>query len=115
MAGQETVLGKHQLSEDAPTYPPADGVDIELRENVPMLDLTQLSNSSNSLLANFRGLVLFAIEAKFRNQILVGKLLTRSIRFTFLCTSRPQVSMNFVKNVDDFSQFFKKRARAKIV
>ena len=38
---------------------------------IPMLDLTQVANSSNSLLANFRGLVLFAIEAKFRNQILV--------------------------------------------
>ena len=38
------------------------------------------------LLANFRGLVLGGFEAIFRNQILVGKLLTRSIRFTFLWT-----------------------------
>ena len=34
------------------------------------------------LLADFRGLVLGCIVAKLRTQILVEKLLTRSIRFT---------------------------------
>jgi len=36
---------------------------------------------------NFEGLVLGCIEADFCNQILVGKLLTRSIRLIFFCTA----------------------------
>ena len=36
---------------------------------------------------NFQGFVLGRIEANFRNQIFVGKLLTRSIRLIFLCTA----------------------------
>jgi len=36
---------------------------------------------------NPEGLVLGCIEADFCNQILVGKLLTRSIRLIFLCTA----------------------------
>ena len=48
-----------------------------------MLHLTQLSKY---LLANFRGLILGCIEVIFPNQILVGKLLTRSVRFKFHST-----------------------------
>ena len=38
--------------------------------------------------ANFIGLVLFCIDAKFCNKIFVGKLLTRSTRFTCFCTAQ---------------------------
>ena len=38
--------------------------------------------------ANFRRLVLDRIEAKFWKEILVGKLLTRSTRFTRFCTAQ---------------------------
>ena len=48
---------------------------------------SMFSNSLTSLLANFRGLVLGGLEARFRNQVLVAKHLTRSTRFTFLCTT----------------------------
>ena len=63
------------------------------RQAFPMLDLTQLSNYLTNfkqisiLDSNFTELVLLSTKAKFRNQILVGKLLTRSIRCTFLCTA----------------------------
>ena len=41
--------------------------------------------------ANFRELVLFCIDAKFCNKIFVGKLLTRSKRFTCFCTVQTSV------------------------
>ena len=40
-------------------------------------------------LANFRGLVFDGIEAKFRNQMLVRKLLTRSIIFNHTSINIP--------------------------
>ena len=45
------------------------------------------SKLSNYRVANFRGLFLGCVDAELYEQILVEKLLTRSIRFTFLCTS----------------------------
>ena len=51
------------------------------------------------LLANFQGLVLGCIEADFRKQILVGKLLTRAIRFTILCTSPTSKLKKILTNV----------------
>ena len=48
--------------------------------------------------ANFRGLVLFCIDAKFCKKIFVGKLLTRSTRFTCFCTAQTSIfQKNFVK------------------
>ena len=38
--------------------------------------------------ANFTGLVLFCIDAKFCKKIFVGKLLTRYTRFTCFCTAQ---------------------------
>ena len=49
--------------------------------------------------ANFIGLVLFCIDAKFCNKIFVGKLLTRSTRFACFCTAQTsifqQIFINF--------------------
>ena len=52
--------------------------------------------------SNFKRLVLGCIDADFCNQILVGKLLTRSTRFACFCTlgihrSKLKSSQNFVK------------------
>ena len=41
--------------------------------------------------ANFIGLVLFCIDAKFCKKIFVGKLLTRSTRFTCFCTAQTSI------------------------
>ena len=57
---------------------------------------------------NFEGLVLGCIEADFRNQILVGKLLTRSIRLTFLCTAplakNPQIFVELLAKYANISK-----------
>ena len=45
--------------------------------------------------ANFTGLVLFCIDAKFCKKIFVGKLLTRSTRFTCFCTAQTSIFQNF--------------------
>ena len=61
---------------------------------------------------NFEGLVLGCIEADFRNQILVGKLLTRSTNSTLF--ARPKFS-KFAKNSrfsaksQNFVQIFMKK------
>ena len=48
--------------------------------------------------ANFIGLVLCCIDAKFCNKIFVGKLLTRSTRFTCFCTAQTSIFQKiFVK------------------
>ena len=63
---------------------------------------------SKYLLANFRELVLGCIEAKRRNHIPVGKLLTRSVNFTFLCTSpTSKIQQIFVANFGDIFMNFK--------
>ena len=59
--------------------------------------------------SNFRGLVLFCIDAKFCNKIFVGKLLTRSTRFTCFCTAQTSIfQQNFVKLFRIFRQNFAK-------
>ena len=45
--------------------------------------------------ANFRGLVLFCIDAKFCKQIFVGKLLTRSTRFIRGAKKKPALRWAF--------------------
>ena len=48
--------------------------------------------------ANFTGLVLCCIDAKFCKKIFVGKLLTRSTRFTCFCTAQTSMFQKiFVK------------------
>ena len=48
--------------------------------------------------SNFIGLVLSCIDAKFCKKIFVGKLLTRSTRFTCFCTAQTSIfQQNFVK------------------
>ena len=59
-------------------------------------------------MAKFRGLVLSGVEAKFRDQIIIGKLLTRSIRFTFLFTF--EVEADLKNSLHDFIIFKKNRA-----
>ena len=50
--------------------------------------------------ANFIGLVLFCINAKFCKKIFVGKLLTRSTRITCFCTAQTSIfQQNFDKNL----------------
>ena len=57
---------------------------------------------------NFQGFVLGRIEANFRNQIFVGKLLTRSIRLllaSFCTSSSPiaEVQQNFANTFVTFN------------
>ena len=60
--------------------------------------------------SNFIGLVLFCIDAKFYKKIFVGKLLTRSTRFTCFCTAQTSIfQQNFVKNFRIFRQFFQRK------
>ena len=57
--------------------------------------------------ANFRGLVLTCIDAKFCNKIFVGKLLTRSRRFACFCSAQTSIFQKFfVKLFRIFRQFF---------
>ena len=51
---------------------------------------------------NFERLVLFCIEAKFCNQILIGKHFSRSTRFAILCTA--QISKFRLKIVKFFAK-----------
>ena len=53
--------------------------------------------------ANFVGLVLFCIDAKFFKKIFVGKLLTRSTGFTCFCTAQTSI---FQKIFVKFLAFF---------
>ena len=53
--------------------------------------------------SNFVGLVLFCIDAKFCKKIFVGKLLTRSTRFTCFCTAQTSI---FQKNFVTFFRIF---------
>ena len=64
-------------------------------------DTRNKSGARGSDPTNFRGLVLGGIEAKFRYQILVGKLLTRSIRFTLLCTFGIEVEKTMENHLVD--------------
>ena len=58
---------------------------------------------------NFTGLVLFCIDAKFCKKIFVGKLLTRSTRFTCFCTAQTSIFQKFfVKIFRIFWQCFAK-------
>ena len=59
-------------------------------------------------LSNFRGLVLFRIDAKFCKKIFVGKLLTRSTRFTCFCTAQTSIFQKlFIKFFRIFGQKLK--------
>ena len=59
--------------------------------------------------SNFTGLVLFCIDAKFCKKICVGKLLTRSTRFTCFCTVHISIFQKcFVKLFRNFRHFFQK-------
>ena len=59
--------------------------------------------------ANFLGLVLFCIDAKFCKKICVGKLVTRSTRFTCFCTAQTSIFQKFfVKNFRIVWQTFAK-------
>ena len=59
--------------------------------------------------ANFTGLVLFCIDANFCKEIFVGKLLTRSTRFTCFCTAQTSIFQKlFVKFFRIFWQKFAK-------
>ena len=59
--------------------------------------------------ANFIGLVLFCIDAKFCKKIFIGKLLTRSTRFTCFCTAQTSIFQKiFVKLFRIFRQNFAK-------
>ena len=63
--------------------------------------------------SNFRGLILFCIDAKFCKKIFVGKLLTRSTRFTCFCTAQTSIFQKmfvklfriFGKNLQNFVIF----------
>ena len=56
--------------------------------------------------ANFRGLVLSCIDAKFSNKIFVGKLLTRSTRFACFCTAQTSIFQKiFIKLWAKFNDF----------
>ena len=46
--------------------------------------------------SNFMRLVLCCIDAKFCKKIFVGKLLTRSTRFTFFCIAQTSIFQNYV-------------------
>ena len=70
---------------------------------VERFDIEPFSDFSAKL-ANFTGLVLFCIDAKFCKKIFVGKLLTRSTRFTCFCTAQTSIFQQiFVANFLDFS------------
>ena len=58
--------------------------------------------------ANFIGLVLFCVDAKFYKKIFVGKLLTRSTRFTCFCTAQTSIfQKHFVKLFRIFPNIFR--------
>ena len=59
--------------------------------------------------SNFIGLVLFCTDAKFCKKIFIGKLLTRSTRFTCFCTAQTSIFQNFFVNF--FRIFWQKFAK----
>ena len=68
-------------------------------------------NSKNINVQNFIGLVLFCIDAKFCKKIFVGKLLTKSTRFTCFCTAQTSIFQKKIVNIfsrmnDEFPMFF---------
>ena len=89
---------------------------------VERFDIEPFSDSSAKR-ANFMGLVLFCIDAKFCKKVFVEKLLTRSTRLTCFCTARhskfqpnldklflhfysfiPEISLNFSKKLSKNGQ-----------
>ena len=62
--------------------------------------------------ANFIGLALFCIDAKFWKKIFDGKLLTKSTRFTCFCTAQTSIfQKNYVKLFPHFfGMFFCKKS-----
>ena len=64
-------------------------------------------NSNEYITSNFERLVLGCIETNLCKQILVGKLLTRSTRFTNFCTApHSKIQLNFVKHFRIFTFLF---------
>ena len=68
-------------------------------------ELRRRMNDELNFPPNFERLVLGCIDADFCKQILVGKLLTRSTRFTYFCTA--QISKFQPKIVNIFSRMNK--------
>ena len=56
-------------------------------EESERLDI-ELFSDFLAIWSNIERLVLFCIEANFRNQILIGKHFSRSTRFAILCTAQ---------------------------
>ena len=78
---------------------------------VQRFDIEPYSDFS-ARLSNFIGLVLFCIDAKFCKKTFVGKLLTRSTRFTCFCTAQTSIFQKiFVKLFRIFWQNFVKICR----
>ena len=68
----------------------------------------KIESLETAKIIEIKWLVLGCIEANFFYKILVRKLLTRSIRFAFLCTSpTSKFQQIFVTNFGDVSQIFK--------
>ena len=75
---------------------------------VERFDIEAYSDFSAKL-SNFIRLVLCCIDAKFCKKIFVGKLLTRSTRFTCFCTAQTSIfQKKFVKLFRIFRQNFAK-------
>ena len=73
---------------------------------VERFDIEPYSDFSAKL-SNFRELILVCIDAKFCKKIFVGKLLTRSTRFTCFCTAQTSIfQQNFVKLFRIFRHLF---------
>ena len=72
---------------------------------VERFDIEPYSDFSAKLmkLSNFTRLILFCIDAKFFKKIFVGKLLTRSTRFTCFCTAQTSI---FQKQIVIFFSHF---------
>ena len=72
-------------------------------------DASNFFLTSCGILANFERLVLGGIATNLCKQILVGKLLTRSTRFTNFCTApHSKIQLNFVKHFRNFMVSFSK-------
>ena len=75
---------------------------------VERFDIEPYSDFSSKW-SNFIGLVLFCIDAKFYKKIFVGKLLTRSSRFTCFCTAQTLIFQKCFVNF--FRIFWQKFAK----
>ena len=62
---------------------------------------------------NFRRLALCCIDDKFCKKIFVGKLLTRSARFTCICTAQTSIFQKFFVNF--FSHFLAKKMQKFVI